>query len=97
MKREHALTLQNLNCVLVNELQAHLEDLWQVHQVGIVEEFKDLGDALGVRVGHLLHEGLGSLPELFLCSLYRVLICRLYQGDYDIRVNLYISGVYELE
>lgn len=38
MKRKHALTLQHLNGVLVNELQAHLEYLWKVHQIGIVEE-----------------------------------------------------------
>lgn len=56
-----------------------------------------MSDALGVCVGRLLHEGLGSLPELFLGPLHRVLICRLNQGDYDIRVNLDISGVNELE
>lgn len=38
MQREHALALQNLDCMLIYELQAHLEDLWQVHQIGIVEE-----------------------------------------------------------
>jgi hypothetical protein len=82
---------------LVHKLQTHPEDLWQIHHIGIVQEFQYLSDALGVGVGSLLHKSLGSFTEFFLGTIDTVLIGCLDKGYENLRVDLNKTGIDELQ
>ena len=73
--------------MLVYELKAHLKNLWQINQVGIIEKLKHLRYASRVSVCCLLHESLRCLAKLFLGTCNAILVGCLNKRNEDLSLD----------